>query len=160
MDCTYLYNDILITSFNFRLCNEIILKLAEKSGLGLKYNPVWLATSDKGVNYFVENYLVGDTWKAVNNTGQVNQGRGFVDDEGRDYQELSQAFSHFSLQDSNEQWAALDIQGVGSTLMDPCMASVEPGLFDKANCGIRAIHRFKREHICNEYCKRLFLTKL
>ena len=151
----YLYNH---NTIQFQT-NEIILKLAEKSGLGLKYNPVWLATPDDGTVWFVENYLEGSSWKAINNNGHVLAGRQIIADL-IDYQELSEAFSHFSLQDSDEEWAALDIQGVGSTLIDPCMASVKQGMFDKANLGLPAIARFKRQHSCNKYCEQLSLTTL
>ncbi len=42
------------------------------------------------------------------------------------YIELAEAFSHFSIEKSGGNWAALNIKGVGTTLIDPSLALAKP----------------------------------
>lgn len=78
--------------------------------------------------------------------------------------ELSHAFAHFTIQQSEGKFVVLDIQGIGGIFIDPAIvtdSAVDPGayLFTPANNRV-GLGVYKQQHICNTICKQLNLLSI
>ena len=62
--------------------------------------------------------MEGVFWKEINNEGSILRAFDSGGDSRRS--DLAEAFAHFSLEDSNEEWIVIDIQGVGTRKETEC----------------------------------------
>jgi hypothetical protein len=69
----------------------------------------------------------------------------------------TQAFSHFTWEESKKQILIVDVQGVGDVWTDPQIHSVNGVGYGKGNMGMRGITAFLNNHRCNAMCKALKL---
>jgi len=76
-------------------------------------------------------------------------------------EELPQAFSHFTYENSNRLLVVCDIQGQGVDFFtDPQIHSYDGKSFGLGNLGERGIQKWKSTHRCNGLCTRLKLSPL
>jgi len=116
-----------------------------------------------GSKFFVmQKCLDGQYIKYNNNYGSVN-----AEDKSQ-FNDLAQAFSHFTYEASMGTLLFVDIQGVATEispvkscfyLTDPAIhSSFYKGHFGITNHGKFGCIKFFHSHICNDFCKRLMLT--
>ncbi|KAL4477124.1 hypothetical protein ABPG72_008858 [Tetrahymena utriculariae] len=103
--------------------------------------------------YFVENYIEGDYQKYNNNAGWTSS------HESSQFNQISQAFSHFTWQYSQGQLLVVDIQGADlGVLTDPQIHTKNRSrLYGQGDLGYEGMLKFFHTHHCNEYCERLNL---
>ena len=109
---------------------------------------------------FVEPFLEGTFLKANGNDGYVAN----LDDAHREFQEVAQAFSHWTWVASEKSLLVCDLQGVHETadegmrwkFTDPAIHSAAGKTrFGQTDLGPRGINAFFRTHECNDFCKEL-----
>ena len=106
----------------------------------------------------VEEFVEGTFRKYINNNGNI------CESENADpLTKKAECLAHFSYERSEREVMLLDIQGCGSCLFDPEIASkvLEPSnmLFCTGNLSKNAIENFTANHKCNDYCHLLQLTE-
>ena len=69
----------------------------------------------------------------------------------------SQAFSHFTWEESKHKVLVCDLQGVGDLWTDPQIHSADGRGYGKGNMGMKGIHAFLQNHRCNAICTALKL---
>jgi len=102
---------------------------------------------------WVENLLEGEYKKYNNNSGwqDMNEGK---------YNQLAQAFSHFSWQFTKGYLIIVDLQGPYGVFTDPQIHSLDIHKFGGGNFGNLGMIRFFVTHKCNKFCKALGLVHL
>ena len=104
----------------------------------------------------VEEFIEGTFRKYINNNGSICES-GNADPLIK----KAECLAHFSYERSEREVMLLDIQGCGSCLFDPEIASkeLEPSnmLFCTGNLSKNAIQNFTASHKCNDYCYLLQL---
>ena len=99
----------------------------------------------------VDEFVDGAFCKYININGYISQG-------GNDdpLTKKAECLAHFFYERSQKEVMLLDIQGCGSCLFDPEIASkqLEPNnlLFCTGNLSQNAIQNFSASHKCNVYC--------
>ena len=139
------------------LCQKFAYKVKEK----LSYDEVYLGIDAMSKElYFVERFVPNATKnckKYINNTGVLYK------DEDLKQQDLAEAFSHFTFEETNHRLMVLDIQGWPPYLIDPSVTSAEVKneqdiwMYSIDNAGIVGIETFLGNHLCNNFCKILNL---
>ena len=108
---------------------------------------------------FVEEFVEGEYKKFNSNHGTVGKSLGLdaiVD-------QVPQAFSHFTLDNSGGKELVCDIQGVYDekkrqfNLVDPVIHSRGKGAHGRTDHGSKGIDTFLESHCCNDLCRRLHL---
>lgn len=102
---------------------------------------------------WVENLLEGDYKKYNNNAG-------WYDPTKSNYNELAQAFSHFSWQFTNGYLIIVDLQGPYGAFTDPQIHCHDHRKFGGGNFGEFGMIKFFMTHKCNHYCEDLELVHL
>lgn len=153
---------MLARNFAFQLEKNVLASTDGKlwSGEHLCYNKVFLGITDKKECVTVEEYVEGTFTKYINNDGLL------CVEKSNEFGMKAECLAHFSYEKSDKKLMVLDIQGSGSTLYDPEIATSE--LFDKdkemlfcsGNLTKIAIDTFVTEHECNNYCFSAGLAKL
>ena len=116
----------------------------------LSYKKIYVGTIDREY-VTVEEFIDGTFCKYINNNGNISQG-------GNDdpLTKKAECLAHFSYERSQKEVMLLDIQGCGSCLFNPEIASkqLEPNnlLFCTGNLSQNAIQNFSASHKCNVYC--------
>jgi Mg-chelatase subunit ChlD len=102
----------------------------------------------------LEPFIEGTYVKYNNNCGWVN--KDIPDDR---FNQLAQAFSHFTFERSKGRFLVSDLQGVGHILTDPVIHALDPERFKlaDANLGKEGFKFFFATHACNNICARLGL---
>ena len=108
----------------------------------------------------IEERKEGTFTKFLNNDGYCK-----VPDELTDMELKAHCLAHFSLYKSEERLLLTDIQGFGTVLTDPEIASSEFSVDDEAlfcvgNYCRKAIKMFGMTHECNKFCKLADLPEL
>lgn len=100
----------------------------------------------------LEPFIEGAYVKYNNNCGYVNK-----DDDS--FNQMAQAFSHFTFERSRGKLLVSDIQGVGHVLTDPAIHTADPQRFKltDTNLGKEGFKFFFSTHKCNHICTRLGL---
>ena len=131
-------------------------------GESFQYNMVYYINyEDKAAS--IEEYVDGNFVKYVNNTGKVCN----ISDSYKELSEKAQCLVHHSYSWSQRRLMLLDIQGSGSTLYDPEIATAtilskedEELLFCCGNLSAIAIKTFVNSHKCNKFCEMIGLPEL
>ena len=109
----------------------------------------------KGSKYLMcEPFLEGAFIKYNNNIGWVLPNK-----EEAAMNSIVQSFSHFSFLESKGKLVVVDIQGVGNTMTDPAVQSLEE-VFGTTDLGRYGIYKFLKSHRCNKYCEMLNFSKI
>lgn len=108
--------------------------------------------SSKDECMFLEPYIDGTYTKYNNN-------RGYVSDDNSEFNQAAQAFSHFTFERSQGCVLISDLQGVGYTLTDPAIHTLDPERFKltDTNLGQDGFKFFFSTHVCNHICGKLNL---
>jgi hypothetical protein len=104
----------------------------------------------RGKWYLIQGFLEGKFEKYSNNDAYANSTA-----------ELHAAFSHFTWEDTDEQFLVNDLQGVNKCLTDPAITSIQ-NLFkkkDRTNLGGQGCNNFMKHHQCNRFCQALQLRR-
>ena len=86
-----------------------------------------------------------------------NSNNGYVNPKKCQHNDVSQAFSHFSYEHSQEKEMVVDVQGSGYTFTDPQLHSKEKG-YGRADRGNSGFKDFFKSHQCNWICCEIGLT--
>ena len=131
-------------------------------GSTFHYNKVYFSCMS-GEYVTIEKFIEGTFIKWINNTGDVCV-------EKKDTTEVSlkaEAFVHYTYIKSKKQLMVTDIQGIGYTLCDPEIATVQQCdpddqsiYFCTGNLSNQAIDPFFEKHECNMYCRLLELPEI
>ena len=129
----------------------------EEFGLSFTYNAIFLGIirkSDKDETVVVEEFIPGQFTKYVNNDGSiVNQSASALENQLK-----AECLCHYSYMKSDKRLLLVDIQGSGSTLFDPEIATAGAFVrngelnFCMGNLSDTAINMFTSLHTCNLYC--------
>ena len=112
--------------------------------------------SFKGSKFFAcEKFLDGIFVKYNSNLGWVLKPK----DKNLEFNDLVQAFSHFSFHFSKGKIVIVDIQGVKNVMTDPAIQSLEQ-IFGSTDLGRYGIYKFLRRHQCTKICKKLNLNDI
>ncbi|XP_063694115.1 uncharacterized protein LOC134825856 [Bolinopsis microptera] len=135
------------------VAHALALEFAKATGEPLGYNKGMLVTSEEKV-FMVEPMLNGQPWKLVNNDGKSCGNPEQVPIP----KETVEAFVHFTYHATEGALLVLDIQGMGTSLMDPEISTsgqIDPleEYFNVGNFGQDGIKNFFEWHICNDICK-------
>ncbi|KAG1709475.1 hypothetical protein DVH05_020130 [Phytophthora capsici] len=130
---------------------------------------------DKGVDFiFTCWYEVKDPKKAGLNSPMAtftaepyiegkyekyNNNKGWIREDGLDFSETAQAFSHFTWQKTFGELMVVDLQGVGGIFTDPQIHS-KSGKFGYGNLVEVGMTAFFATHECNSVCSALGLKTL
>lgn len=117
--------------------NSYIYEIASPTNYPYKY--LW-----------VENLLEGEYKKYNNNVGWIDNSEDY-------YNELVQAFSHFTFQFTSGYLLIVDLQGPYGILTDPQIHCRDIDKYGKGNFGNWGIAKFFITHKCNEFCQGLGL---
>ncbi|KAH7257929.1 hypothetical protein BKA59DRAFT_451969 [Fusarium tricinctum] len=112
-----------------------------------------LMNSDPAVSMSLEPFIEGEYVKYNSNGPYV------MEDEENTFNEVAQAFSHFTFERSWGQFLVSDLQGVDNILTDPGMQTADPDRFKVAgtNIGQDGIKFFFALHRCKRTCRLLGL---
>ncbi|KAL2071661.1 hypothetical protein VTL71DRAFT_12896 [Oculimacula yallundae] len=104
----------------------------------------------------LEPYLEGDYIKYNGNNMFV---RVDAPGESNSFNQIAQAFSHFTFERSWGHFLVNDLQGVGHLLTDPAIQTRDPERFKLAdtNLGEASFKFFFASHQCNAFCRELEL---
>ncbi|PKC02622.1 kinase-like protein [Rhizophagus irregularis] len=141
------------------LCQEIMKRFHKKASVLkipniTKYSfiPIALLQNCRTLKYFtVEPFIYGEYVK-------YNSNDGFYAKVKSEANEVAQAFSHFSYNDSGQKLVVVDMQGTDFLFTDPQIHSILPSIaiqFSQGNCGQRGITAFLKSHICNNICEKM-----
>jgi hypothetical protein len=110
------------------------------------------AQSDEKDYLSLEPFIEGDYVKYNSNSGWVNE-------SSDTFNEMAQAFSHFTFERSYGHLLVNDLQGTNHILTDPAVQTRDPEKFklSDANCGVEGFKYFFSSHECNSFCKQLEL---
>ncbi len=101
----------------------------------------------------VEDYLEGKFTKWTNNNGSIDP----------DCDDVLQTFMHYSWVESQGEMMVADLQGVRNNLefllTDPAILSnsINGGLYEGSDTGVKGIAMFFLKHKCNDLCRQLKL---
>ena len=143
----------LVHHFNERM----ILKFQSEDQLLLNVANVYIyeiLSPDYPYKYlWVENLLEGEYKKYNNNSG-------WQDPSETTYNQMAQAFSHFSWQFTKGYLMIVDLQGPYGVFTDPQIHCLDFTKFGAGNFGKLGMIRFFLTHKCNKFCKALGLIHL
>lgn len=71
--------------------------------------------------------------------------------------DVAQAYSHYTWEFTNGEIMVVDIQGVGNTLTDPQIHSLDTDRFGRGNLSCKGMDAFFMNHVCNDICRTLKL---
>ena len=147
----------LARNFAAKLKEELIASDNEiLFGETMSYKKIYMGTIDREY-VTVEEFIDGTFHKYINNNGNICQG-----ENADPLTKKAESLAHFSYERSQKEVMLLDIQGCGSCLFDPEIASkqLDPKnmLFCTGNLSHNAIQNFTASHKCNDYCNLLKLT--
>ena len=147
----------LARNFAAKLKEELIASDNEiLFGETISYKKIYMGTID-GEYVTVEEFIDGTFHKYINNNGNICQG-----ENADPLTKKAECLAHLSYERSQKEVMLLDIQGCGSCLFDPEIASkqLDPKnmLFCTGNLSHNAIQNFPASHKCNDYCNLLKLT--
>lgn len=130
----------------------------EQYGETLEYKKIYLGKMEGDKIVTVEEYVEGEFSKYLNNTGMLCG----VDSDVR---QKAESLAHYSYERSNKELMIVDMQGSGTCLFDPEIASKdlmagEEFFFATGNLTTTAINNFVQHHKCNDFCVMLGLGKL
>ncbi|KAK3500150.1 uncharacterized protein B0T23DRAFT_435569 [Neurospora hispaniola] len=110
----------------------------------------------KGKCISIEPFLAGKFVKYNGNAGYANKEANLAHDPSN---QAAQAFSHFSFERSRGRFLVCDLQGVGKTMTDPAVHTLDPYRFSlsQTNLGAEGFMFFFAYHECNHLCRRLSL---
>jgi len=110
------------------------------------------ASSDACIS--LEPFLEGTFVKYNSNFGYVN-----MDIPNDPSNQAAQAFSHFTFERSRGRFLVSDLQGVGKSMTDPVVHTLDPERFilSKTNLGVEGFKFFFATHTCNDICRKLGL---
>ncbi|KAH0173662.1 hypothetical protein KCU67_g1168, partial [Aureobasidium melanogenum] len=102
----------------------------------------------------LERYVGSEYVKYNGNTGYVNE-----DLSGDSFNQMAQAFSHFTYERSWGLFLVNDLQGVNHLLTDPAIQAHDEKRFKlhETNLGDSSIKLFFAMHECNAFCRELGL---
>ncbi|KAK1940562.1 Alpha-protein kinase vwkA [Phytophthora citrophthora] len=115
-------------------------------------NPKEDGLSSSMAMFTAEPYIEGEYKKYNNNNGWIR-------DDGLDFSETAQAFSHFTWQRTFGELMVVDLQGVGGIFTDPQIHS-KSGEFGYGNLSEVGMTAFFATHECNGVCSALGLKSL
>lgn len=150
--------------------NSDIYSLNSNADLTVNYNDVFILKSKKPVEisgmvkkfkYFaVEKFINGIFVKYNNNFGFVADFSGIAKcSEHHLFNDVAQAFSHYSFQKSDGYILVCDLQGSLNNLTDPIILSKNKTHL-QGDLSIPGITHFFQTHKCNQICKDLGLEKM
>ncbi|KHE86082.1 hypothetical protein GE21DRAFT_1283426 [Neurospora crassa] len=104
----------------------------------------------------IEPFLAGKFVKYNGNAGYANKEANLTHDPSN---QAAQAFSHFTFERSRGRFLVCDLQGVGKTMTDPAIHTLDPYRFSlsQTNLGAEGFMFFFAYHECNHLCRRLQL---
>lgn len=70
---------------------------------------------------------------------------------------VAQAYSHYTWDFTSGELMVVDIQGVGNTLTDPQIHSLDTDRFGRGNLSCKGMDAFFMNHVCNDICRTLKL---
>ncbi|KAK5704370.1 hypothetical protein LTR97_003388 [Elasticomyces elasticus] len=102
----------------------------------------------------LEPYIPGTYVKYNNNAGWVNED--LADDQ---FNQMAQAFSHFTFERSWGHLLVDDLQGVGHLLTDPSVQTKDDNILNlnDTNLHVEGFKFFFAAHKCNSFCEQLGL---
>lgn len=108
----------------------------------------------KGKCMSIEPFLAGKFVKYNSNAGYANKEAHLTHDPSN---QAAQAFSHFTFERSRGRFLVCDLQGVGKTMTDPAVHTLDPCRFplSQTNLGAEGFMFFFAYHECNKLCRRL-----
>lgn len=146
------------------IASQLEQKIAKENtgrfGEVLKYKHIYYGVTEKDEHVTVEEYIPGNFIKYINNTGLA------CVEASNEFGLKAQCLTHFSYEKSNKMLMLLDVQGSGTSLYDPEIASSELVdsenrlLYCAGNLSTEAIECFKVNHTCNIYCELSGLSPL
>ncbi len=103
----------------------------------------------------LEPFLPGEYVKYNNNTFYFKE-----DSPDDPFNQVAQAFSHFTFERSWGHFMVVDLQGVGNLLTDPAIHTLDPARFNlnDLNCSSDSFKCFFARHECNSVCRQLGLV--
>ena len=108
----------LARNFASQLKEAIAKDKLDEYGESFEYKSMFMGKAEDGELLTVEEFILGDFVKFINNNG-------IVFEEDTMLCKKAQAFSHFTYDKSEGKVMVLDIQGSGYTLYDPEIASAD-----------------------------------
>ena len=153
----------LVASFMAKRFNKDMFSINDKGDLMMSFNDVFILKSKKMENRYlaVEKVLKGPFTKYNNNWGYVADYSKFKEksEEHIRFNDVAQAFSHYSYEKSDGYILVCDLQGVVQRLTDPMILNKN---FSKLQGDLSGpgIVKFFSSHKCNEICKKLGLGKM
>ena len=126
----------------------------------LKYRHIHYGVTEENEHVTVEEYINGEFVKYINNTGLV------CGNASNEFCLKAQCLTHFSYEKSDKMLMLLDVQGSGSNLFDPEIASAQLVdndnhlLYCVGNLSKNAIDCFVAHDACNKYCEMAGLGSL
>ena len=151
---------LVAKSFASQLEQRIAQGNSGTFGEVLKYRHIHYGVTEENEHVTVEEYIDGEFVKYINNTGLV------CGDAFNEFVLKAQCLAHFSYEKSNKMLMLLDVQGSGSSLFDPGIASAQLVdnenhlLYCAGNLSKDAIDCFVAHHTCNIYCEMAGLSPL
>lgn len=94
----------------------------------------------------IEPWIPGKHEKYTSNAGHIAKDS-----------DVAQAYSHYTWQTTDGDIMVVDIQGVGNTLTDPQIHSLDTNRFGRGNLSSKGMDAFFLNHVCNEICHTLKL---
>ena len=150
---------MLAGNFAEQIRTQVANQCPNEFGVTFSYNKVYMGKIVSSSEYVtIEEYIDGNFRKYVNNDG-------FICERGHNI-ELSlkaECLVHSSFHKSDGKIMLLNIQGAGTTLCDPEIASREllsedqQYLYCAGNMSMMGIENFKKSQKYNKYCKALSL---
>ncbi|KAI1195640.1 hypothetical protein F5X97DRAFT_335213 [Nemania serpens] len=112
------------------------------------------AASGEGTRISLEPFLGHEYVKYNNNTLYVKE-----DSSDDPFNQVAQAFSHFTFERSWGHFMVVDLQGVGNMLTDPAIHTIDPERFklNDLNLSAEGFKCFFAVHECNPVCHQLEL---
>jgi len=110
--------------------------------------PKMIGTFTKYNSNFGEVYEQSDSKKPLTAQEKDKRTRVF---------KFSEAFSHFSLEESGGSMLVCDLQGVNDLFTDPQIHTEDGKGLGMGNMGEEGITKWKSKHVCNEVCRALQL---
>lgn len=118
---------------------------------------VYRADGDKGKMVLVEPYVSG--------FAKFNSGNGWREEGCFKWNKILQALSHFSYELSEGKCLLGNLKGginredKSIVLSNPCMFSMEKGLYGCTDIGKEGIINFFKHHECNSICHKMRVPK-